>query len=158
MNGRIFQLYDYHIWANERMMNHLKSLPGEILLKEVDLGFKSIAEVIGHIVSVDEVWFSRIKEEPSASLANKQFSNIEEAGNYMNNLQSQIREYLLSVHDMEKSVTYRNTAGQEFRNSIAEIVQHVVNHGTYHRGNISTILRHLGYSGIQTDYIAYLRK
>ncbi|MGG4033201.1 DinB family protein [Paenibacillus cisolokensis] len=158
MNGRIFQLYDYHIWANERMMNHLKSLPGEILLKEVDLGFKSIAEVIGHIVSVDEVWFSRIKEEPSASLANKQFSNIEEAGNYMNNLQSQIREYLLSVHDMEKSVTYTNTAGQEFRNSIAEIVQHVVNHGTYHRGNISTILRHLGYSGIQTDYIAYLRK
>ncbi|MGG1314161.1 DinB family protein [Cohnella laeviribosi] len=157
MNEKILHMYDYHIWANERTMNHLKSLPDEIFFKEVDLGFKSIAEVIGHIVAVDEVWFARIKEQSPSSIVTKQFSNIEEASNCMNKLQSQIREYLSLIKDVEKRVTYRNQMGQEFQNSVSEIIQHVVNHGTYHRGNITTILRYLGYKGIQTDYIAYLR-
>lgn len=63
MNQQFLLLYDYNIWANERVISYLRALLGDLFLKEVDLGFKSIAEVIGHLISVDEVWFSRIKEE-----------------------------------------------------------------------------------------------
>lgn len=157
MNKNILQLYDYNIWANERVINHLNSLPSEIFIKQVDLGFKSIAEVIGHLVSVDEVWFARIREESPSIAVTRQFTTIEEASNYLNRLQSQIREYLLATKDIEKRVIYKNSTGQEFENRISEIIQHVVNHGTYHRGNITTILRHLGFPGVQTDYIAFLR-
>lgn len=158
MNQQFLLLYDYNIWANERVISYLRTLPGNLFLKEVDLGFKSIAEVIGHLISVDEICFSRIKEESTSSLVTKQIINLDDASNYMNKLQSQIREYLLTISDIEKIITYRNTMGEEFQNSISEIIQQVVNHGTYHRGNISTILRYLGFSGIQTDYIVYLRK
>lgn len=157
MNEQISLMYNYNIWANERVLNHLKSLPGDIFHKEVELGFKSVAEVIGHIIAADEVWISRINGESPVAVISKQFSNVEEASHYFNKLQSQIRECLLSTNDMERKVTYKSTLGEEFQNSITEIIQHVVNHGTYHRGNISSILRCLGYSGIQTDYIAYLR-
>ena len=157
-NEQLVLMYEYNIWANERIMNHLKSLPDGIFTKEVDLGFKSIAEVIGHMISADEVWFARIKGESPPSLARTPFTSIEEASSYQNILQTQIREYLISTNDIEKIVNYSNTRGEEFQNSILEIMQHVVNHGTYHRGNISTILNSLGFKGILTDYIAYLRK
>ena len=49
MNEAYLQLYDYHIWANERVWNHLQSLPEDLFLQEVNLGFKSIAEVFGHL-------------------------------------------------------------------------------------------------------------
>jgi len=158
MNEQLVQLYEYNIWANERVMNHLKSLPDGTFTKEVDLGFKSIAEVISHMISADEVWFARIKGESPPSLARTPFTNIEEASSYQNKLQTQIHEYLMSTNDIEKIVSYSNTKGEKFQNSILEIMQHVVNHGTYHRGNISTILNSLGIKGILTDYIAYLRK
>lgn len=63
MSGQIVHGYDYNIWANERVIQHLRTLPEELFLKEVNLGFKSIAEVLGHLASADEVWFARIKEE-----------------------------------------------------------------------------------------------
>lgn len=157
MSGQIVQGYDYNIWANERVLQHLRTLPEELFLTEVNLGFKSMAEVLGHLASADEVWFARIKEEEPPSLAAKSFSSIEQASNHITGLQSRIRQHLTSISDFEKRVIYRNTMGQEFQNSISEIIQHVVNHGTYHRGNITTILRYLGHSGIMTDYIAFLR-
>lgn len=64
---------------------------------------------IGHIVSADEVWFARIKEGSPSTIVTKQFTNIEEASYYINILQSQIREYIISIKDIEKRVTYRNT-------------------------------------------------
>lgn len=156
MNKQISLLYEYNTWANTRLLNHLKSLPDEIFKKEVDLGFKSLAEVIGHIVSADEIWFARMKEESPSLFESKQFNNLEEASNYFYELQTQIHEYLVSINDIEKRVTFRNRMGHEFQFSISEIIQHLVNHGTYHRGNISTMLNYLGYKGIKTDYIAFL--
>jgi len=158
MIGQSLHLYDYHIWANERVIRHLQTLPEEVFTKEVKLGFQSIAHVLGHLVSADAIWFARIKEESGAPQPAKPFENIEEAIRCMNELQSNNREYLLSISDFERNVTYRNAMGHEFRNTVSEILQQVVNHGTYHRGNITTILRSLGFAGIQTDYIAYLRK
>ncbi|GAA0134882.1 DinB family protein [Paenibacillus sp. YSY-4.3] len=158
MSGQIVQGYDYNIWANERMIQHLRALPEELFLREVNLGFKSIAEVFGHLASADEVWFARIKEENPPSTAAKSFITIEEASNHITGLQSRIRQHLGSISNFEKNVAYRNTRGQEFQNSISEIIQHVVNHGTYHRGNVTTILRYLGHSGTTTDYISFLRK
>lgn len=157
MNGAYLQLYDYHIWANERLWDHLQSLPEGVFLQEVNLGFTSIAEVFGHLAAAEEVWFARIKEERPPSLAARPFANMAAARQYLSRLQTGHHEYLASVGDMGKVVTYHNTAGEAFQNSISEILQQVVNHGTYHRGNITTMLRHLGHKGIITDYIAFLR-
>ncbi|KOP67447.1 damage-inducible protein DinB [Bacillus sp. FJAT-18019] len=157
MNEPFLHMYDYSIWANDRIFNHMQSLPEGVFLHEVNLGFNSIAEVFGHLAAAEEVWFARIKEESPPSLAARPFANMEVARHYMSQLQTRHREYLATVDDMGKVVTYHNTAGESFQNSISEILQQVVNHGTYHRGNITTMLRHLGHKGIITDYIAFLR-
>ncbi|RUT35655.1 damage-inducible protein DinB [Paenibacillus zeisoli] len=158
MNEQILDWYDYNIWASERVFEHLKTLPSDIFDKEVDLGFKSIAEVLSHLASADEVWLDRLQNDSSASIKTIRLTSLEEARIYIDSLQSRMREYVLSIDHPEQIVYYKNSMGQEFQNSVSEIVQHVVNHGTYHRGNISTILRHLGYTSIPTDYIVYLRQ
>ncbi|OOC62552.1 DinB family protein [Paenibacillus ihbetae] len=158
MNKQLIQLYDYNVWANERVMDHLDTLPGEVFLREVDLGFKSIAEVISHVVSADNIWFNRIKEEQDSIPAKKVFTDLKEARQEMDELQSQIRDYVSSLSDTEKKVSYTMASGRQMENSIAEILQQVVNHGTYHRGNITTMLRSFGYQGVMTDYIAFLMK
>jgi uncharacterized damage-inducible protein DinB len=155
MDSQTLQLYDYNIWANDRVINHLSGMPEGIVSKEVNFGFKTVLEVICHIVSVDEVWFSRMKEELPEIKA-KQFIDIEEVRNYFSKLQSEIQRFIMSIDD--RVVTYKNTSGQEFQNSISEVIQHIVNHGTYHRGNITSMLRYQGSEGISTDYIVYLRK
>ncbi|CAM4480443.1 DinB family protein [Paenibacillus tarimensis] len=154
MNEQLSLLYDYNIWANDRVINHLKSLPSEVFYREVSLGFSSLAEVISHIASADGVWHARLKGDtpPPAVI----FRDIEEASSHIKQLQAQIREYLLSVRDADQQVTYKSLKGHEYTNTVSEIIHQIVNHGTYHRGNISTILRSIGYEGILTDYIAYL--
>lgn len=158
MNKQLIQLYDYNVWANERMMDHLDTLPSDVFLREADLGFKSIAEVISHLVSADIIWFNRIKETQDSTFARKAFTDLKEARQEMDELQSQIRDYVSSLSDVEKKVSYTMASGRQMQNSIAEILQHVVNHGTYHRGNITTMLRSFGYQGVMTDYLVFLMK
>jgi len=155
MNESAAPLYEYNVWANERVLQHLESLPADVFHREADLGFRSIAEAIGHLAAADEVWFARMQEKDAPPRPTKPFRDIDEARRHMDELQTRIRQYLSDI-DARKIVAYSNAAGQSFRNSIAEIVQQVVNHGTYHRGNMTTMLRSFGYSGTMTDYIAYL--
>ncbi|WP_127530987.1 DinB family protein [Paenibacillus kobensis] len=156
MNEWITQLYQYNVWANDRVLQHLQSLPANLFHQEVDLGFRSIAEAVGHLAAADEVWFARIQEQAPPPLSARVFSDVEEARRHRDELQSRMRLFLSNT-DVQKRVTYSNTAGQSFTNSIAEIIQQVVNHGTYHRGNVTTILRSLGYNGTMTDFIAFIR-
>jgi uncharacterized damage-inducible protein DinB len=148
--------YDYHVWANEKLLRHLEELPEDVFLKPTDLGFSSISEVFGHLVSAEEVWLARLNGETPPPLSPKPFQTSEEARLYMREQQERFREYIRNIKDWETKVDYSNTKGQARSNTIIEIVLQVVNHGTYHRGNVTTILRSYGYPGTVTDYIAFV--
>ncbi|VTR60904.1 DinB family [Actinobacillus pleuropneumoniae] len=93
MNEAYLQLYDYHVWANERLWNHLQSLPEGVFLQEVNLGFTSIVEVFGHLAAAEEVWFARIKEESPPSLAARPFADLAAARQYLSQLQTEHHEF-----------------------------------------------------------------
>ena len=105
MNEPFLHMYDYSIWANERVFIHMQSLPEGVFLQKVSLGFNSIAEVFGHLAAAEEVWFARIKEESPSPLTARPFANMEVARHYMRQLQIRHREYLASIDDMGKVVT-----------------------------------------------------
>jgi uncharacterized damage-inducible protein DinB len=152
------QLFDYHVWANEKLLQHLRSLPREVFTNKVDSVFPTIAETLGHILAVDELWFSRIKGENLQQIVTKQLNTLEETIKVFTGLYNEIKHFLVHTENHEKIVIYKNTKGDQFSNKISEIVQHIVNHGTYHRGNISAMIRQMGYEGISADYIGFLRK
>lgn len=157
MKAYMLQQYSYHMWANEQVFRHVESLPAEVFLKEVQLGFSSVAEAMAHILAVDEIWFARLKGESPAGLATTSFTSVRQAAQSFRQLLQENLDYLKEQEDFHRIVSYKSIKGEPFHNTVVEIIQQVVNHGTYHRGNITTLLRSQGYKGAVTDYVAFLR-
>lgn len=159
LRERLLRLFDYHLWATDRYTRHLKTLPEGILHTKVESVFPTIAEVFGHIIAADETWYYRMqgKGEGIRVIQPKTINTVEDITNVSLALYEELGYFLLQAN-MDDVITYQNTKGEQFTNKISEIVKHMVNHGTYHRGNIAAMIRQMGYQGISTDYIQYLRE
>jgi uncharacterized damage-inducible protein DinB len=59
--------------------------------------------------------------------------------------------------DLEKTITYTNSLGNTYTDKITDILAHVINHGTHHRGQISILMKEEGFILPGIDYITYLR-
>lgn len=152
----LIKLFDYHIWAMNKLLKHLKQLPIQIYSQSLESVFPSISTVINHIYQVDLLWYKRYNNSYSPSPV-VSLNTIDEALIEFNQLHTNMKADLLTRDHLEE-FSYRNSKGEVYRNTIIEVIQHLVNHGTYHRGNISAMIRELGYTGISTDYIVYLRE
>lgn len=164
MENNTLQQYNYHNWANERFFDHLKSLPDEIYHQQIESVFSSIEVVIKHICRVDSLWLSVMKgnafnvtlkliEEHKEKVEGKNREGMHEL---YKDLAEDYRSFLREQHDLHADFTVNHHRHGSLDTTIADLVQHVVNHGTYHRGNITAMLRQQGLAGVPTDYIYYL--
>ncbi|MBD1380480.1 DinB family protein [Metabacillus arenae] len=164
MENKTIELFDYNVWGNNRTFNRIKELPESIYTQDVKSVFQSISEVIEHIYLTDLVWYytmsgksfdetvsllGKRKEE----LVNERLADMEIE--YLE-LSKRYQELFDSREDLEALFTIAHPNFGSTETSIAELVQHVVNHGTYHRGNITAMLRQLGHAGPSTDFIYFL--
>jgi uncharacterized damage-inducible protein DinB len=146
-------LLSYHKWATNRLLNHIIGLPENVFTEKLKGTFTSISETFAHIYDIDSLWFQRIY--PDFKAEKRIIENPSAAFNYFKDLHD---EMIMCLKDNPLTeVVYQNSKGETFRNEIGEIIQHLSNHGTYHRGNIATMIRQLGYEAISTDYIYYIR-
>lgn len=158
------QLYDYHVWANQRLLRHLKELPCEIYTKEVQSVFPSISQVIAHLYVVDNIWLGAMSGdifEKLMALAERlskeaKEKTLEEMETMFHQLSERYKAFLHGKSDLDQPMVISHPRLGQLKTSISQIVQHVVNHGTYHRGNITAMLRQLGSKGVSTDFIFYL--
>ena len=164
MTRKAVHQYNYHTWANNRFFDHLNELPVEVYEKEVESVFPTISEVIAHVYQVDGLWLSvmsgnsfdktltiidRVKKESAEkSLVQMQKLYAE--------LNHDYQTFLDDIDDFELPITVNHPKHGSLDTTVAQLVQHVVNHGTYHRGNITAMLRQQGHAGIPNDYIYYL--
>ncbi|SFL25826.1 Uncharacterized damage-inducible protein DinB (forms a four-helix bundle) [Paenibacillus sp. 1_12] len=164
MKHHAIQLYDYHVWANAKLINHLQELPGELYDKEVQSVFPSVSVVMGHIYLMDTTWLGVMRNDSfeeivavltplRESIKNKSLLDMKEM--YLN-MTEQYRAFFARQEDLDKLMTCEHPTYGKLNVPMVQLVQHVVNHGTYHRGNITAMLRQLGFEGVPTDYIFYL--
>ncbi|MBP1916329.1 putative damage-inducible protein DinB [Lederbergia galactosidilyticus] len=164
MNHHAIQLYDYHIWANNRFFERLKELPYSVYTQEIQSVFPSMAETIVHMYTTDTIYLGVIREknmdEIQASIIQAQEKikgkGPEEMGALYTELAEQYKAFFNSQEDMNKPIAPEHPAYGRLETQLSEIIQHVVNHGTYHRGNLTAMLRQQGYPSVPTDYIFYL--
>ena len=164
MRKSTLQQYDYHQWANKRFFEHLEELPDEIYNQEVQSVFPSISEVIIHIYQVDAMWLSVISGDPfeETMIKIKQIKerSTDKGRDQMQRLYTELadeyRNFINGVDDPSAAITVEHPQYGTLETSVSQLVQHVVNHGTYHRGNITAMLRQQGESGVPTDYVFYL--
>ena len=151
----------YNIWANERICKVLGSLDPTLLDKEVKSSFNTLRKTVYHIWGAETIWYQRLHGENPTSFVGDGFNGdfaefqlefLQQSGKYF--------VYIMNATDRQlyKDLTHTNMKGDKFTNKICNILQHLVNHSTYHRGQIVTILRRLGVTDVpSTDYIAYIR-
>jgi len=143
----------YHHWANVRLLKHISHLDSEVFIKNVKSVFPSLSAVFEHIYNVDQLWIQRMLGTNDISQGIKFETPLIAVQCFERNFQQ-----LIEIRTKGGMVYYQNSKGEPFQNKIEEILRHLINHGTYHRGNVSAILHQLGEKSISTDYIFFLRE
>lgn len=160
------KLYDYDVWANDKMFQHLATLPEDILYREVPSSYPTIGATLAHIYVSDVTWLGSMKQEPvmietqlewEAELKDASIGTLEDR---FKDIKAQYEGFLSRNLDFDTVVrhnwwTPENRDNDRFA-SYRDVIQHVVNHSTHHRGNITCMLRQLGYTGVSMDYITYV--
>lgn len=150
---------EYNVWANKRIANLIVNINKSLYDKEVKSSFPTLRKTILHIWDAELAWMARLKNEMVKWPPTAQFNNppIDE---FVKTSQ-QFCEYVKSGNDefFNTAVSYTDSRGLEHENIRAEMILHCMNHSSYHRGQLITILRELGLSElVSTDLIAYLRE
>jgi len=149
MRDHFKKLYQHLGWADERALQSLRAARS-VLKKDLDL--------YAHILGSEHNWLSRIQNSvpklaiwPALTLDECEGVAKENISAF-NALVSTLTPDLL-----QKSITYRNSAGDQFTSTLEDILTHVSLHGAYHRGQIAASVRAAGDTPNPTDYIAFAR-
>ncbi|EJR95860.1 DinB family protein (plasmid) [Bacillus mycoides] len=156
-------MYKYHLWANKVLLERIKELPSNVLYKEANSSYPNIAQTFSHIYVVDVMWLQVLKGigmqealEASMSLLEKtNLYSVDEFIKSFEELASQYEEWMNSQKDLEQKINLNNPWSGARETAYSEIVFHVANHGTYHRGNITTMLRQQGHASTMNDLALY---
>ncbi|AOM76180.1 DinB family protein [Pedobacter steynii] len=146
----------YNAWANTTLINWLRTHPEEVLEKEISSSFSGIKPTIFHICQTQVYWLSLIKKEAF----DWERSYTGTIGEAFDMLIKQSEEFADVVNQMTEADIEACTLVENpwFKCDFAnfEYIQQVMNHSTYHRGQITTITHHLGLTGApMTDYNYY---
>ncbi|ACU03978.1 DinB family protein [Pedobacter heparinus] len=155
-------MYKYNTWANNTLLKHLKQLPEGICDTNIKSVFPSIIDTLIHIYIIDRGWYSiltkeyrsddyeTIKASVDRLVAETKDISLKDLEKKQQLLAADVQSFIES-HDMN----YRDTfSGVSM--TYGEVFIHIVNHGTYHRGNITAMLYQLDQKGVPTDYGVYL--
>ncbi|CAM3929948.1 diguanylate cyclase [Bacillus luti] len=166
MKDYMLKQFDYHAWANTKLFSRLKELPNyeTIFNEQIRSVFPSIKDTFAHIYITDQVWLHILhgksmneaiqdREHLRKQIETKSLHELEEM---FENMANQYKEFLSIIQDVNTVFVIENPYAGKLETSISELVQHVVNHGTYHRGNITAMIRQLGHSSTMMDFVLYL--
>ena len=155
-------LVDFHYWARDRMLEALEPLTPEQFTRDLANSFRSIRDTVVHIYSAEWVWLTRwMGHSPTAALSAAQFPDLAKFRTAWEELEPKVRSFLEgnNTDDLARRIEYRLINGQPGASIFWHMLQHVVNHASYHRGQVTTMLRQLGLTPPKsTDMIAFYRE
>ncbi|MCB2200205.1 DinB family protein [bacterium] len=151
MKAYFTRLTTYHLWAQECALQSLEA---------IDIPPDEALTLFDHILKADLIWHDRIAgESPSPNLF-ELVKSTEQSRAALERCGVMWREFLgrLDERDLATPITYRNIKGDNFTNSLEDILTHVLNHGTYHRAQIAKLVRAAGGTPARTDFIVFARE
>ena len=146
MKDFFLDIFEYHNHFNQKLIDLFFEHRDEISERTIP--------VFSHCLNAHQIWNSRITGTEPFSV--HQIHILEDCKeidtrNYLNTLK------ILSDFDLNQNVKYHNSKGKEFQNTIQQVLFHVANHFTHHKGQIILDLRQCEIEPIVTDYIFYKR-
>jgi uncharacterized damage-inducible protein DinB len=162
MNVEDFRLlYDYNAWADHRTLEACAELSEEQFTRDLGSSFRSVRDTLVHIMQVEWLWLERWHgRSPTSFAANGEYSNVASVRSRWLEIERDLLDYVASLtsEEVQRVVRHQTTAGVPQAQPLWQMLQHLVNHGTYHRGQVATMLRQLGAKPLATDLIYFYRE
>ena len=158
MNAEDFRtLYAYNDWANRRIVDACRALDEPAFTRGCGGSFGSIKDTLAHIAWAEWLWLERWQHRSPKQAALPDASDLAAIERVMNEVARGQRSFVEGVRDEDLSerISYVNIKGETWEYTLSQMLQHTVNHSTYHRGQIVTLLRQAGAHGVSTDYLLY---
>ena len=154
-------LLDYHYWARDRLFDALEALTPEQADRDMGNSFKSIRATVTHLYAAEWAWYSRWQgTSPTALLPADAFADLAAVRHAWAELETKVRAFLAELGDGGVARVFEFTlfSGQSGASPFWQMLEHVVNHASYHRGQVTTMLRQLGAQPAKSqDMIAFYR-
>ena len=153
------RLWTFHHWAQDKAFDALTAVSAAELDRKWGGSFGTGRGMLEHIVGADHIWIERLhgnslKKRPdyAASNGGKEFRDE------WQKVRARERAYIdaLTPAQLAKDLSYTNLKGEAFTWPLSDVLFHIANHGTYHRGQITQLLRDLGKDAPATDYTVFL--
>jgi uncharacterized damage-inducible protein DinB len=155
-------LVDYHYWARDRMLSAVEPLTGEEFTRDLGNSFRSVRDTLSHLHGAEWIWLSRLQgTSPASGLPHERFPDVTAVRRAWAETEAGLRAFVngADAGGLERVVEYRLLSGQPGASRTWHIIQHLVNHGTYHRGQVTTMLRQLGAAPQQSlELITFYRE
>lgn len=163
MNVRDLQtMIDYHYWARDRLLVPVEGLTPAQYSQDLGNSFKSIRDTMTHLYAAEWAWYERWHGRTvTALISSDQFADLAALKAAWSAHEQKMRAYIngLCDADVDRVLEYKLLSGAPGATPIGQMVQHVVNHASYHRGQVTTMLRQLGVQPAKgMDMIGYFRE
>jgi uncharacterized damage-inducible protein DinB len=154
------ELYEYNYWARDRQLQACAALTQDQFLRPMGSSFSSLRDTLAHLVGAEWVWLERWRGHSPTELETLEFSAdrfpalgaIQER---WRTVEHGVRGYLATLREemLAQPLSYTNLKGEAWTYPLWQTLIHVVNHQTYHRGQVTTLLRQLGVEAPSIDYL-----
>lgn len=161
MKTLLTQFAAYHLWAHGVLADVIQALPPEQQTQSLTSSFPSLHLTLLHLWDAESIWWQRMKLQEQIVRPSNGFVSTTDA--VIKGLLTQSRQWNEWVqeaqpHMLEHEFIYHNSKRQKFKQPVWQVLIHMFNHGTYHRGQLVTMLRQLGVTKIPaTDFIVWSR-
>lgn len=162
MKEIILPYASYHGWANNLILTAVQALTPEQQHAEIKSSFPSVYKTVLHLLDAESIWWQRLKLQEKIERPSDHFSG--ELPDLCHLLQQQDKQWVEWVSAANENALlhefiYYNSRKERFKQPVYQMLLHLFNHGTYHRGQLVTLLRQLGFEKIPpTDFIVWSRK
>ena len=150
---------DYTRWADLRMFDAVAKLAPEAWIKDPGSSLKSVRDTVVHLVSAQAVWYGRWTGKPLPAMFDPaQYPDLPSIRGRWEGLWADLGPFLESKSDADLAaeLRYKNFKGDDFAYPLGLLAMHLTNHSTYHRGQVTTLLRQLGAQPTATDFVLWL--
>jgi uncharacterized damage-inducible protein DinB len=173
-------LYSYNCWANERLFGALEKVSEHELAAPVQSSFPSIRDTVFHILFAEWLWLKRWQgcsprstlTDPDASPATwhtltpggiptaQELATLAGLMSFADSIEQERREFLGGLNEdvLQAKLQFTDMAGTPYAAPLVQLMQHLVNHGTYHRGQVTTMLRQVGAKAASLDMLYFFRE
>ena len=147
-------LYRYNQWANQRLLAAVRLLPASEFTRDLRASFGSVKGTLVHVLAGEWNWLHWWQGKPSSKLrGSEDFADAEALASAFPSLEREQWDFISGLTDDLLRAPCKVRASEY---ALALLMQHLVNHSTYHRGQAATLLRQLGHAPPPTDFRLFL--